>query len=189
MSAHSWLARVVETRHVRDHVLWLKFDDGAEGNVDLSDGIGGELLEPLRDEREFARAQVEHGTIVWPSGADWAPEDLYARLVAATGSTRHPNDDASEGRAPNASAMPEISRFYGIVIRMMANDHAPPHFHATYGDYAVSVTISDGVILGRFPQRALRLVLEWGDLHGAELLTNWERLRAGEAPLPIDPLS
>ena len=84
---------------------------------------------------------------------------------------------------------PSGSGFFGLVIRMLANDHAPPHFHGEYGEYEVTVTIRDGIVSGRFPGRALRLVLEWKDLHQAELLSNWERLRAGQSSQPIEPLS
>jgi hypothetical protein len=61
--------------------------------------------------------------------------------------------------------MPEISRFLGIVIRMFYRDHAPPHFHAEYGDYEVTVGIETGVVEGRFPKRALKAVLEWLDIN------------------------
>ena len=61
--------------------------------------------------------------------------------------------------------MPEISRFLGIIIAMFYKDHAPPHFHAIYGEYEITVEIDSGVINGRFPKRALRLVLEWLELH------------------------
>lgn len=50
--------------------------------------------------------------------------------------------------------MPIISRFLGIVISMFWNDHAPPHFHAKYGDYEITVEIETGVIDGKFPPRA-----------------------------------
>ncbi len=56
--------------------------------------------------------------------------------------------------------MPEISRFLGIVIGMFYRDHVPPHFHAAYGEYEITVDIETGVVHGRFPKRALRLVLE-----------------------------
>jgi len=56
--------------------------------------------------------------------------------------------------------MPEISRFLGIVIGMFCREHAPAHFHAVYGDYEVTVEIETGVVKGRFPRRALRLILE-----------------------------
>lgn len=84
--------------------------------------------------------------------------------------------------------MPEISRFLGIVIRMYYRDHAPPHFHATYGDYEVTVDIETGVIEGRFPRRALSAVLDWTAGHEAELKENWERARREEPLVRIDPL-
>jgi hypothetical protein len=56
--------------------------------------------------------------------------------------------------------MPEISRFLGIVIAMFYRDHAPPNFHAIYGDYEVTVTIETGIVSGEFPKRALTHILE-----------------------------
>jgi hypothetical protein len=183
------LPRVAAVRHVRGHVLWLRFSDGVEGEIDLADGLDGELFAPLRDPAIFARATLEHGTVVWPNGADWAPETLYRRVLAAKGVDQRTIDDASGVRREDIARMPEISRFFGIVIRMLANEHAPPHFHAVYGDYEVTVTIDEGVVTGRFPGRPLRLVLEWRDLHQAELAANRQRLRAGQPPHPIPPLS
>jgi hypothetical protein len=84
--------------------------------------------------------------------------------------------------------MPEISRFLGIVIAIFYRDHEPPHFHATYGGFEITVGILDGIVQGRFPRRALGHVLEWLDLHRDELVANWERARAREALEPIPPL-
>jgi hypothetical protein len=84
--------------------------------------------------------------------------------------------------------VPEISRFLGIVIAMFYRDHEPAHFHATYGEYEITVTIKDGVVRGEFPRRALTLVLEWSQLHQVELERNWERARARERLVPIAPL-
>jgi hypothetical protein len=84
--------------------------------------------------------------------------------------------------------MPEISRFLGIIVRMYYRDHAPPHFHAEYGEHEITVEISSGLVSGRFPRRALSAVLDWYAIHQAELLENWERARQ-EVPLqPIEPL-
>ncbi len=69
--------------------------------------------------------------------------------------------------------MPEISRFLGIIIYMVYNDHSPAHFHARYGDYKISVEIETGIIEGKFPKRALNAVMEWYELHKEELLENW----------------
>jgi len=66
--------------------------------------------------------------------------------------------------------MPEISRFYGIVIAMFYNDHAPPHFHARYGHYEAQVRIDPtGVLEGELPKRATAMVLEWALAHRTEL--------------------
>ena len=84
--------------------------------------------------------------------------------------------------------MPEISRFLGIVIAMYYRDHAPPHFHALYGEYEVLIGISTGDVNGTFPKRALAHVEEWRTLHREELLNTWTLARASK-PLPkIEPL-
>ena len=113
------LIRVAAARHVRGHVLWLRFDD-----------------------TEFAQVRVEDGIVTWPSGADWATESLYERLPA---------------------------------------NRPTPHSRR-------DVPATPAAILS-FPGRALRLVLEWRELHQDQLSANWDRLRAGESPQPIDPLS
>jgi hypothetical protein len=84
--------------------------------------------------------------------------------------------------------MPEISRFLGIVIGMFYRDHVPPHFHAIYGDYEITVDIETGVVHGRFPKRALRLVLEWLDLHKEELAQDWQSAKARRPLQRIKPL-
>ncbi len=84
--------------------------------------------------------------------------------------------------------MPEISRFLGIVIRMYYRDHAPPHFHAEYGDHEITVEINTGIIEGRFPRRALTSVLEWYSLHQEELAENWELAREEQPLRKIPPL-
>ena len=84
--------------------------------------------------------------------------------------------------------MPEISRFLGIVIAMYYRDHAPPHFHALYGEHEVTIDIASGAVNGSFPRRALAHVQEWRILHRDELLNTWILARASK-PLPrIEPL-
>ena len=84
--------------------------------------------------------------------------------------------------------MPEISRFLGIVIYMYYKDHAPPHFHAIYGDYETVVYLNDGVVEGKFPRRALKAVVEWYEKHIDELLDNWKLAEAGASLRKIEPL-
>ena len=85
--------------------------------------------------------------------------------------------------------MPTLSMFYGIVIQMFWRDHAPPHFHATYGDDEALIDIRTlEVIGGRLPRRALLLVLEWAQDHRAELLEDWELCVRKQSPKKIAPL-
>ena len=84
--------------------------------------------------------------------------------------------------------MPEICRFLGIVIGMFYREHAPPHFHAVYGDFEVTVEIDSGVVNGHLPTRARALVLEWCALHREELLEEWALARAGRPLVRLTPL-
>ena len=81
------MIRLLEVRVVTGHTVWLRFSDGTEGRVDLSGELQGPIFEPLRDPGYFSQLRVdpELDTIVWPNGADFAPEFLYerARLAAA----------------------------------------------------------------------------------------------------------
>jgi hypothetical protein len=88
--------------------------------------------------------------------------------------------------------MPELSRFFGIIIRMYmeaGEPHHLPHFHAYYQD-DVAVFSLDPVdlIAGSLPRRQRRLVEAWAELHQDELLADWDLLQAGQTPLPIEPL-
>ena len=85
--------------------------------------------------------------------------------------------------------MPLISTFYGILVYMYFADHAPPHFHAQYGEYEALVEIGTlDVIEGALPRRAMALVLEWAQEHRAELLEDWNRCASLQPPLKINPL-
>jgi len=85
--------------------------------------------------------------------------------------------------------MPEISRFFGIVIKMFFSDHAPPHFHAEYSGQEALVAIETlEVLRGGLPRRALALVLEWAAVHRDALRADWELARSGQRLTPIPPL-
>lgn len=85
--------------------------------------------------------------------------------------------------------MPEISRFYGIVIRMYFQDHNPPHFHAEYqgskSEYAIETL---DVLAGNLPTRAHAMVLEWASRHKTELLENWKNSQVPAKMNKIEPL-
>ena len=89
--------------------------------------------------------------------------------------------------------MPELSRFFGIIIRMYMEagvQHHTPHFHGYYQEQVAVYGISPiELISGSLPKRQQRMVEAWAELHQQELLEDWERLQAGQAPRPIAPLA
>jgi hypothetical protein len=88
--------------------------------------------------------------------------------------------------------MPELSRFYGIIIRMFSEPterHHVPHFHAYYHEHVAIFGIEPvELIAGSLPQRQQRLVEAWAELHKEELLSDWELLQNGKRPAQIEPL-
>ncbi len=76
------ILHVKEAKYLHDYVIWLRFNDGAEGEVNLKDELYGEVFEPLKDLEKFKSFRVDPvlETIVWENGADLAPEFLYDRI-------------------------------------------------------------------------------------------------------------
>jgi hypothetical protein len=85
--------------------------------------------------------------------------------------------------------MPEISRFFGIVISMRFREHPPPHFHAEYGDDEALIDIQALVVIeGRLSSRSLGMVIEWASQHQAELMDLWSRAERHESLYKLPPL-
>lgn len=85
--------------------------------------------------------------------------------------------------------MPEITRFYGIIIKMYFLDHNPPHFHAEYQGMVAEFSIYNlEIIAGNLPARAKSLVIEWASAHKEEIFSNWEKARIPEPLITIAPL-
>ena len=85
--------------------------------------------------------------------------------------------------------LPTISTFYGIIIRMYFNDHAPPHFHVQYAEFKATINIEGlNITSGALPKRAQELVMEWATLHQKELLIDWKLCMDKLQPNQISPL-
>lgn len=85
--------------------------------------------------------------------------------------------------------MPRISEFYGIAVYMYYRDHAPPHFHAIYGEFEAEIEIASATpMAGKLPRRARGLVEEWAQAHRDQLQRNWDRARAGQPLEQVEPL-
>ncbi len=86
--------------------------------------------------------------------------------------------------------MPEVSRFYGIIIMLYVNEHNPPHFHVRYAEYLAEVDIRTlDIINGSLPKRAYSLVLEWAIEHRDELMNNWNLAQNQKNIKKIKPLA
>ncbi len=85
--------------------------------------------------------------------------------------------------------MPEISRFFGITIKMFFGDHLPPHFHAEYGEHKALIDIRTFMTIeGSLPPRALGMVVEWASEHQQELLDLWARAASKQPLYKVPPL-
>ena len=84
--------------------------------------------------------------------------------------------------------MPEVCSFYGIIISMYPGDHNPPHFHVRYNEFRAIIEIETGNVIGEMPNRALKIVFEWLDIHKKELMDNWNKLQKGKSVVKIKPL-
>jgi hypothetical protein len=185
--------RVSSIRGATGHRLRLRFSGGWEGDVDIARIVRpfSGVFAPLRDPVYFERVRVSRslGTLVWPNGADIAPDRLFRALenpVRVRARRRSPLPTPAPG---TESDVPEICRFLGIVIQMYFEEQHAPHFHARYGGKAASIEIRTlQVREGRLPPRVLGLVVEWATPHRRELLRNWERMRRHQKPLRIAPL-
>lgn len=184
---------VVFVEPVEGHVLRLAFDDGFEGEVDVAAVVGTfrGVFAPLSRPSYFRRVRVDAGlgTIRWPNGADIAPETLRDALDGVTRRRRRTHPSPVKP-APGANgSMPEICRFFGVVIQMYFSEKHAPHFHVRYGGKRASIDIGTlGISSGSLPPRVLGFVTEWAALHRRELTENWERARRGRKLRPIAPL-
>lgn len=87
--------------------------------------------------------------------------------------------------------MPTISMFFGIIIRMYyaPKEHNPPHIHAYYQNFSITVDIQSCELLsGEIPAKQMRLISAWIEIHKDELLADWTLCQNGQKPYSIDPL-
>lgn len=85
--------------------------------------------------------------------------------------------------------MPEICRFFGIVIKMFYDDHTPPHFHVEYNEYKAVIDIQSLVMFGGYlPPRSFGMVIEWASQHQCKLLDLWERASNHQTLYKLPPL-
>lgn len=84
--------------------------------------------------------------------------------------------------------MPEICRFYGIILFLYWKDHNPPHIHFSYAGYTCNISVIDRIVDGQAPAKVVAMVNRWLDLHESEVLVLWEKAQRGEPIGQIEPL-
>jgi hypothetical protein len=189
VSSVPWVVSHVTVRP--GYRLFVRFIDGTEGEVDMSAQVnsqGAGVFAELADPEAFSKAFNDDGHGAWPTGQDLAPDAMHDEL-AANGRwilgpfsanetfvldwqpTRCGDEDrntlrTNTGLLDSEEFMPEISRFFGIVI-LMHSMSMPPHFHARYGSSKCSVDLQTiRVTAGHFPRRATAMTLEWAAEYG-----------------------
>lgn len=162
----SGLRQPVAVEPREEYRIWLRYADGVEGEVDLSDLVGRGVFEAWRKPGFFEKVHLsERRTIAWNEDIEICPDTLYLEIT---------------GR---------VSRFYGISVRVNYREGDTPRFHARYAGAEAAIDIRRlGLLGGKLPGRALGFVMEWAMLHQQELLDAWERSRRGESPGEIAPL-
>ena len=177
--------------------IWLRYTDGVEGEVELSHLVGKGAFAAWRDPDFFAGGHIAAGGgIAWSEDLDHCPDALYLQITGKSPEDiwpalreREEGPDATSCTEGTVASMTEVSRFHGIVIRIHAEDHDPPHVHARYGEAEVAIGIRRFELLhGWLPPTALGLVVEWMARHQDELLAAWERAQRDGTSAKIAPL-
>jgi len=192
-----------------EYRIWLRYADGVEGEVDLSRLAGEGVFAMWNDRRFFERVYISRWrSIAWSNEIELCPDALYKEITGKTpegiprglrgattasaagkGGATVPAPEKSTPGLRDTTDDAEVSRFYGIVVRIDFRMHRPPHFHARYAEAEAAIGIRDLTLLeGELQRRARGLVLEWAAEHRDELLKAWNRAQHGEAPGKIAPL-
>ncbi|HEX6851103.1 MAG TPA: DUF4160 domain-containing protein [Candidatus Polarisedimenticolaceae bacterium] len=178
---HLPLRFVTGFEQVGTYVLRVAFDDGTEQTIDFQPVLRGRVFGALRDPEMSRRVRIDPAfrTLVWPNDADFRAVGPRLPIAPSRASSK-------------AGPLPEICRFYGIVIKMSFEKGAPhqgAHFHAEYGGESAVFDAATGKILnGSLAKPQRRLVKAWIELHRHELEANGERAVNFERLERIAPL-
>jgi hypothetical protein len=169
----------------------LRFADGAEGEIDLAPFLYGPVFQPLKDPDYFAGFEIDD-TLVWPNGADFAPEFLREQLDERT------SDEAANGSLfagpwkeppPDDPPLPnEVCRFCGIIVSMGVPGVKSSTLTIETEHDRAKIDVESWAVEGRLPKYELECLDEWRAGHLEDLRRNVARLERGEEALPIEPL-
>jgi hypothetical protein len=189
---------LINARYLDGYRIVLTYESGERGILDMKSHSWRGVFAPLKNPAVFRAFKLDDygDTIVWPSGADLAPEYLYEQAMAP-GSAMKPLSPAARRaavmsrrrqlRAPRYKS--EVSRFFTLSIEQVFDEHAPPDFRVHHDTGSAQLAIATGKLLsGSLPAWVRRHVRPWLALHRAELAANWRRAAKGQLLRPIEPL-
>ena len=189
---------LIKARYLNGYRIALTFESGERGVLDMKDHPWRGVFAPLKDPAVFRAFKLDdHGdTIVWPTGADLAPEYLYEQAMAP-GAALKPLSRAARRaakmsrrrdlRAPRYKS--EVSRFFTLSIEQVFAEDAPPNFRVHHDSGSAQLAIATGKVLsGSLPAWVRQFVHPWLAMHRTELAANWRRAAKGQPLRPIEPL-
>lgn len=178
---------VLRAQHLGAHRVRLCFDDGVVGDVDLQPFLRGPVFQPLKDPAYFAGFGVKV-TLVWPNGADFAPEFLRDQIVRVTTDDPTPDGDWRDAPPEMERGQFEVSRFRGVTVSMGFPWLPTASVLVESEAHSAKIEVESGKRTGKLLAKGLRDFEAWRLLHLEELRRNVARLERGEEALPIEPL-
>jgi hypothetical protein len=182
------LHRLIEVKVIEDYKIYIKFNDGFSGILDLYPLLSfeQEVFQLLKKLEYFNLVGInECGVICWPNEADIDTETLYDWLLEFGENLKF-----EKIKKLRISAAPIVCKFQGINIEIRYNEgkHNLAHFHATYGGKSISIAIGTWEILdGTMPSVLLKYIIQWAKLHKDELQEGWDLCKQGKMPKKIPP--
>jgi hypothetical protein len=184
------LFEVVDVKVIQDFKLYLKFDDGISGELDLYSLLTfNGVFKPLKNPENFAKVELKNGSVWWPGDVDVSPDTLHDWMLEFGTNLKQKK---KVRKLKIKLAMPNISRFYGVTISMWYDEkkHNLAYFHANYENKNASIAIGTWkVVAGEIPTNLLKYVIQWAKLHQKELEDNWDLCKQRKNPKPIKPLN
>jgi hypothetical protein len=189
---------LIKARYLDGYRIALTFETGERGVLDMKEHPWRGVFRPLKNPAVFRSFKLDDDleTIVWPTGADLAPESLYERAMAPGAALKPLSRAARQAamlsrerrlRAPRYRS--EVSRFYCLSIEQIFDAEAPPNFRVHHDEGSAQVEIASGKVLsGPLPPWARQHVRQWLGLHRAELAANWRRAKRRKRLRTIEPL-
>ena len=171
------MLRILEVQLIKGFYVKVKLSDGSSRTIDTEPFLRGPVFARIKkDPALFRRVRAEHGTLVWPNGADLDPDVLLGTEVARRVVARF------------KQALPSICQFDGATIYVYHGDHPPPHIHVKQAEKEALVEILTGkVIQGEIAKPLHKTVKKWLKAQHSAIFEAYVKAQAGQPPGKVPP--